>query len=116
MPKQSGAEAPRMPSGDGTTGRGGWSISGFHYLVCAASLLSGPSGGLVVDAKWLVRDKNHRDIGLRAGPVFHDLALGKPHEAAGTERSLVGDQSSFQHVHAVAARVRVPRVNHPRRI
>src|SRR5262249_3555272 len=43
--------------------------------------------------------------------VFHDLALREPDERARRKRAFVGDQLALEDVHAVAARVGVPRVD-----
>src|SRR5262245_23428813 len=70
----------------------------------------------VVDAEGLVRDEHDHDVSLRAGAVLHDFAFGEPYKAAGSEATFVGDQGAFEHVHAVAAGVRVPRVDDASRV
>src|SRR5262245_32996543 len=66
----------------------------------------------IIDPKWLIGDENDDYVAGRRGPVFHHLALGKPDEAARTEGPFVRDQTSFENIHAMAARMRVPGVDH----
>jgi len=70
----------------------------------------------IVDPKRLVRDEDDRDVAVGARAVLHDLAFGKPDERTWPERAAVRDQVALEHVHAVAARVRVVGVDDAGRI
>src|SRR6185369_11631628 len=70
----------------------------------------------VVDAERLVGDEEHHHITIRARPVLHHFPFGKPDERARAVGALVGHQPSLEDEHSVAAGVRVPGVDHSRRI
>lgn len=62
-----------------------------------------------VNIELLVRDEQHHDVRSRCCAMLHQHSLREPDKAAGTEVALMGDQGSFQHVHAVSTGVGVPR-------
>src|SRR5207247_9017715 len=61
-------------------------------------------------------NKHHGYVAVRARAVFHDFAFGKPDKVARAERALMRDQGPLQHIHAVAARVGMRRIDDAGRI
>lgn len=70
----------------------------------------------IVNLKRLIGDKKHDHVGFGRSSVFHYLPFGEPDEVAGAKLPGVGDECSFQHIHAVGAGVRVGLVDHAGRV
>src|SRR5262245_27124375 len=65
----------------------------------------------VVDAEAFVGDEEDSGVAGGGGTVLHRFTFGEPDEVAGAKGAFVGDELTFEDVHAVAARVRVERID-----